>query len=278
MKVDDASADLAAKLPPRDDLYETAVDIVVGEGRGSVSLLQRALGIGYGRAARLIDFMAEDGIVGAYAGSQAREVLITDEQWRAMQYDSGDPPVATVPALPHKRTVSIEERQAVDEFDDDTYEDEDAAAVFDDDEEDEDEESEKDEETADEPSDDEDVYEEEDEVEEDEDEEDEYEEEEEDEVEDEAAEYEGELAEDESAEEEEYESDEHEEEEYEEEEYEEEEDDAAAEDGEKEKLDEEEAEFNDEEPDDGQSQVIDDVDRQARYVAGRHRASRRRRA
>ena len=283
MKVDDASADLAAKLPPRDDLYETAVDIVVGEGRGSVSLLQRALGIGYGRAARLIDFMAEDGIVGAYAGSQAREVLITDEQWRAMQYDSGEPPVATVPALPHKRTVSIEERQAVDEFDDDTYEDEDAAAVFDDDEEDEDEESEKDEETADEPSDDEDVYEEEDEVEEDEDEEDEYEEEEEDEVEDEAAEYEGELAEDESAEEEEYESDEHEEEEYEEEEYEEEEyeeeeDDAAAEDGEKEKLDEEEAEFNDEEPDDGQSQVIDDVDRQARYVAGRRRVSRRRRA
>ena len=273
MKVDDASADLAAKLPRRDDLYETAVDIVVGEGRGSVSLLQRALGIGYGRAARLIDFMAEDGIVGAYAGSQAREVLITDEQWRAMQYDSGEPPVATVPALPHKRTVSIEERRAVDEFDDDTYEDEDAAAVFDDDEEDEDEESEKDEETADEPSDDEDVYEEEDEVEEDEDEEDEYEEEEEDEVEDEAAEYEGELAEDESAEEEEYESDEHEEEEYEEED-----DDAAAEDGEKEKLDEEEAEFNDEEPDDGQSQVIDDVDRQARYVAGRHRASRRRRA
>ena len=37
------------------------------------SLLQRALGIGYGRAARLIDFMAEDGIVGAYNGSQARE-------------------------------------------------------------------------------------------------------------------------------------------------------------------------------------------------------------
>ena len=35
------------------------------------------LGIGYGRAARLIDFMAEDGIVGDYNGSQAREVLIS---------------------------------------------------------------------------------------------------------------------------------------------------------------------------------------------------------
>ena len=46
-----------------------------------MSLLQRALGIGYGRAARLIDFMAEDGIVGTYNGSQAREVLITLDQW-----------------------------------------------------------------------------------------------------------------------------------------------------------------------------------------------------
>ena len=54
----------------RDELYEAAVDIVVRERRGSVSLLQRALGIGYGRAARLIDFMAEDGIVGQYNGAR----------------------------------------------------------------------------------------------------------------------------------------------------------------------------------------------------------------
>ena len=66
----------------RDELYEAAIDIVVREGRGSVSLLQRALGIGYGRAARLIDFMAEDGIVGHYNGSQAREILMTLEQWQ----------------------------------------------------------------------------------------------------------------------------------------------------------------------------------------------------
>jgi hypothetical protein len=36
---------------------------------------------GYGRGARLIDFMAEDGVVGEYKGSQAREVLITMEEW-----------------------------------------------------------------------------------------------------------------------------------------------------------------------------------------------------
>ncbi len=69
----------------RDELYDEAVEIVLRERRGSTSLLQRALGIGYGRAARLIDHMAEDGIVGEYNGSQAREVLITLEEWRAMQ-------------------------------------------------------------------------------------------------------------------------------------------------------------------------------------------------
>ena len=68
-------------LRARDDVYEAAIDVVVREGRGSVSLLQRALGIGYGRAARLVDFMAEDGIVGNYNGSQARDVLYTPEQW-----------------------------------------------------------------------------------------------------------------------------------------------------------------------------------------------------
>jgi len=68
-------------LRARDDVYEAAIDVIVREGRGSVSLLQRSLGIGYGRAARLIDFMAEDGIVGAYNGSNAREVLYTPEQW-----------------------------------------------------------------------------------------------------------------------------------------------------------------------------------------------------
>jgi S-DNA-T family DNA segregation ATPase FtsK/SpoIIIE len=80
-----AAAGEGAKAGPspkdKDDLYEAAVEVVIREGRGSVSLLQRALGVGYGRGARLIDFMAEDGVVGQYAGSQAREVLITMEQW-----------------------------------------------------------------------------------------------------------------------------------------------------------------------------------------------------
>ncbi len=71
-------------LKNRDELYEAAVDVVVRERRGSVSLLQRCLGIGYGRAARLIDYMAEDGIVGEYNGAQAREVTISVDDWEAM--------------------------------------------------------------------------------------------------------------------------------------------------------------------------------------------------
>src|SRR5262249_25966117 len=72
-------------LRERDDMYEAAVEIVIREGRGSVSLLQRALGVGYGRAARLIDFMAEDGIVGGYNGSSAREGVYTPQQWAALE-------------------------------------------------------------------------------------------------------------------------------------------------------------------------------------------------
>jgi S-DNA-T family DNA segregation ATPase FtsK/SpoIIIE len=65
----------------KDPLYDEAVRIVLESQRGSVSLLQRKLEIGYSRAARLVDYMAEDGIVGAYKGSQAREVLYTVDEW-----------------------------------------------------------------------------------------------------------------------------------------------------------------------------------------------------
>jgi S-DNA-T family DNA segregation ATPase FtsK/SpoIIIE len=80
----------AGNYQSRDELYDAAVDIVVRERRGSVSLLQRALGIGYGRAARLIDFMAEDGVVGQYNGAQAREVMITLEDWEARTRGDGE--------------------------------------------------------------------------------------------------------------------------------------------------------------------------------------------
>jgi S-DNA-T family DNA segregation ATPase FtsK/SpoIIIE len=92
-------------LKKRDELYEDAVDLVVREGRGSVSLLQRGLGVGYGHAARLIDFMAEDNIVGPYNGSQAREVLITLADWERMQ-GSSDEAVPAPAAKPKSNKVA----------------------------------------------------------------------------------------------------------------------------------------------------------------------------
>src|ERR1700678_2619555 len=58
-----------------DDLYEDAIRVVCEMGRASTSTLQRRLRVGYGRAARLIDLMEKDGIVGPADGSKAREVL-----------------------------------------------------------------------------------------------------------------------------------------------------------------------------------------------------------
>ncbi len=83
----------ARGIRPRDELYEQATEIIIREGRGSVSLLQRAMGIGYGRAARLIDYMEEDGIVGPYNGAQAREVLYSPERWAHMK-NGGEEPLA----------------------------------------------------------------------------------------------------------------------------------------------------------------------------------------
>jgi S-DNA-T family DNA segregation ATPase FtsK/SpoIIIE len=75
----------ANALRERDEMYEAAIDVIIREGRGSCSLLQRALGIGYGRAARLIDYMAEDGIVGEYKSGKFRDVLYTWEEWEALK-------------------------------------------------------------------------------------------------------------------------------------------------------------------------------------------------
>ncbi len=69
----------------RDPLFEQAVDIVIETRRGSVSLLQRRLTIGYSRSSRIIEQIAEAGMLGPYKGSQAREVVISKEEWEAMK-------------------------------------------------------------------------------------------------------------------------------------------------------------------------------------------------
>ncbi len=62
-----------------DQLYENAKQIVVRHQQGSISLLQRRLKIGYSRAARLIDDMEEEGVVGPAEGSKPRQVFYLPE-------------------------------------------------------------------------------------------------------------------------------------------------------------------------------------------------------
>ena len=69
-----------------DELLPAAIDVVLEVGQASVSMLQRRLKLGYGRAARLVDQMEEKGVVGPFEGSKPRQLLITKEQWQEMQY------------------------------------------------------------------------------------------------------------------------------------------------------------------------------------------------
>jgi DNA segregation ATPase FtsK/SpoIIIE, S-DNA-T family len=64
-----------------DDLYPQAVQLVIEAQTASVSLIQRRLRVGYTRAARLMDMMELQRVVGPYEGSKPREVLLTLEQF-----------------------------------------------------------------------------------------------------------------------------------------------------------------------------------------------------
>jgi S-DNA-T family DNA segregation ATPase FtsK/SpoIIIE len=70
----------------KDDLFEDAVRVVLETRRGSVSLLQRRLSIGYARASRLIEQMAVCGIVGEFKGEgQPREATMTLQEYELMK-------------------------------------------------------------------------------------------------------------------------------------------------------------------------------------------------
>jgi len=72
-KIDFSSS--GASDEAKSELYEQAKKIVTEAGKGSTSLLQRRLGLGYARAARLMDELEENGIVGPADGAKAREVF-----------------------------------------------------------------------------------------------------------------------------------------------------------------------------------------------------------
>jgi S-DNA-T family DNA segregation ATPase FtsK/SpoIIIE len=69
----------------KDEMFDDAVRVVLESKRGSVSLLQRKLSIGYARASRIIEAMGASGLLGEYKGSQAREVMMTLEEYEQMK-------------------------------------------------------------------------------------------------------------------------------------------------------------------------------------------------
>ena len=85
-----------------DELLPDAVEVFLETGQASVSMLQRRLKLGYARAARIVDEMEEKGIVGPFVGSKPRAILVTKEQWRAMQ---GGQPVLDMAACPEQPPV-----------------------------------------------------------------------------------------------------------------------------------------------------------------------------
>jgi len=73
------------KIADREDKYVEAVKVVLQSQRGSATLLQRALAVGYTRATRLLELMEEDGLVGPFAGSKSRDVLMSWEEYEARE-------------------------------------------------------------------------------------------------------------------------------------------------------------------------------------------------
>lgn len=64
-----------------DELLTSAVDVILETGIASVSVIQSRLKLGYARAARIVDEMEENGIVGPFQGSKPRVILVTKEEW-----------------------------------------------------------------------------------------------------------------------------------------------------------------------------------------------------
>ncbi|HHE65085.1 MAG TPA: DNA translocase FtsK, partial [Bacteroidetes bacterium] len=75
-----------------DELLGQAKEIVITASKASASFLQRRLRIGYARAARLLDILEEQGVIGPGEGAKPREILITGEE-EYNEAEHGDLPV-----------------------------------------------------------------------------------------------------------------------------------------------------------------------------------------
>ena len=65
----------------KDELYDEAVRVIMESNQASVSILQRRMRLGYTRAARIIDTMEQEGLVGTFEGSKPRKILVDRQEW-----------------------------------------------------------------------------------------------------------------------------------------------------------------------------------------------------
>lgn len=72
---------MAGGSDEKDELYDEAVKLIIETNQASVSILQRRFRLGYTRAARLIDMMEQNGLVGPFVGSKPRDILVDREKW-----------------------------------------------------------------------------------------------------------------------------------------------------------------------------------------------------
>ncbi len=79
METDDETPGATEEISGGDDIYQRAVEVVRRERKASTSLLQRKLNIGYGRAARMIDRMEDEGIIGPDRGAGKPREVFGDE-------------------------------------------------------------------------------------------------------------------------------------------------------------------------------------------------------
>ena len=69
------------EMSEKDELFDKAVELVLLTGQASASYLQRRLKLGYARAARIIDQMEGEGIIGPSEGAKPREVLVDSKSY-----------------------------------------------------------------------------------------------------------------------------------------------------------------------------------------------------
>ena len=118
----------AASDSDGDDKLDEAREVIVNSGKASATMLQRHLGVGYARAAKILDILEEQGVIGPSQGSKPREVLITKEQLQSGMAMSGmplhNPEESVAPAEFLDEVEEEEESEDEEESDDDHDNDE----------------------------------------------------------------------------------------------------------------------------------------------------------